>query len=509
MSERKLKIIIDQSGDAGPGLLSLKGGLASLGGVAAGVATAGLAVAGAGVLALGAGLFTSVDAAMEAQQGQAELQAVLESTKGVAGVTADAVNDLASKFQDLTMFEDDAILKGENMLLTFTNIGKDVFPMATESMLNLAQKFGSMDQASVMLGKALNDPVAGVSALRRVGIQLTEAQEESIKKFVEMGDVASAQKVILAEVETQVGGLAEAAGATLPGRLAILKNTFGDIQETIGAAFLPALSSVADQLAAGLKSDQAQAALAGITAFITDSVVPAIGNIMTFVGEATTMFLDWSSTLNETTGPAMLLIQDALNRIAIATGGATGEFSLSKTLLGALKATLDAVTIAIKLVALAFQAAALYMETWAKIIRTVKTLGGQIGSVYTGAMNSIKSAINSVIGKWNDFKNAVKSATDAIPDWLIPGSPTPFEVGMRGIADATSEVGRRAPAAFAGLGAGGGAAPALAGAGGAAGLIVNFTYAPTISLADRYEAQNVLAPFIAEGVRKALGGKSH
>lgn len=244
------------------------------------VIAGGAALAGVG--ALGAALYTSVGAAMDAQMGQAELAAVLESTKLAAGMTAEAVNDLASKFQAITPFEDDVVLAGENMLLTFTNIGKDVFPQATEAMLNMGQKFGSVDAAAVQLGKALNDPIAGVSALRKVGVTLTEAQEASIKAFMEQGDIASAQKIILGELETEFGGLAEAAGNTLTGKLAILTNTFGDIQETIGAALLPALTSVADLLLTGLNSEVVQTALAGVTTWI-QAVVDKIGFLATVV----------------------------------------------------------------------------------------------------------------------------------------------------------------------------------------------------------------------------------
>ena len=503
-SERKLKIIIDKAGNAEPGLSSLTKGLGALGGVAAGVATAGLAAAAAGVVALGAGLFTSVGAAMDAQQGQAELQAVLESTKGAAGMTADAINDLAGKFQGLTMFEDDAILAGENMLLTFTNIGADVFPMATEAMLNMGQKFGSIDAAAVQLGKALNDPIAGVSALRKVGVTLTEQQEASIKAFMEVGDIASAQKIILGELEVEFGGLAVAAGNTLPGKLAILQHTFGDIQETIGAAFLPALSDVADQLAAGLKSPQAQAALEGMTAFITNNVVPAIGEIMKFVGQATQVFLAWTANLNQTTRPAMILIRDALDRINVATGGATGKFSLSKTALAALSAVLTATTTAIKIVALAFQASAVYVETWRKIIDAAKGASNSLKNTVSSMASSIKSGLSSVIGKWEELKRAAQDAINAIPDWLRPGSPTPFEIGLKGIAGAAGQVAGQLPKAFA-VGPGG---PSLAGAGaggGAGQVIVNLTYSPVVSMADRLEAERVLAPLIAASVRRELG----
>lgn len=237
MTERRLKIVVDQEGNAKAGISSLIGGFGGLA-AAAGVVIGGLA-------AVKVGLIDSVGAAMEAQDGQAELQAVLKSTGGIAGVTADMANNLASSLQNVTKFSDDAILSGENMLLTFTRIGADVFPEATGAMLDLAQKFGSMDQASVMLGKALNDPIQGVTALRRVGIQFTDAQEKAIEGMMKWGDIAGAQRVILAEVKTQVGGLAEAAGNTLSGKLEILRNKFGDLQEVVGGAIIPALTKLA------------------------------------------------------------------------------------------------------------------------------------------------------------------------------------------------------------------------------------------------------------------------
>jgi hypothetical protein len=53
---------------------------------------------------------------------------------------------------------------------------------------------------AIQLGKALNDPIAGISALSRVGVTFTEEQKATIESMVKMGDVAGAQKLILAEL---------------------------------------------------------------------------------------------------------------------------------------------------------------------------------------------------------------------------------------------------------------------------------------------------------------------
>lgn len=190
----------------------------------------------------------SVKAALDSESAMAELNAVIKSTGGVAGVTAKAVTDYATAMQKVTKFDDEAIISGQSMLLTFTKIGKDVFPMASTAMLNMAEKFGSVDEAAMQLGKALNDPVQGVGALRRVGVLLSAQQEQQIKDFMAVGDAASAQKVILGELETEFGGLAEAAGATTAGKFIQFKNALGDLQEVVGAALLPSLISLTNAL---------------------------------------------------------------------------------------------------------------------------------------------------------------------------------------------------------------------------------------------------------------------
>jgi hypothetical protein len=78
----------------------------------------------------------------------------------VAGVSAQQVTDLAtalSAASGKSLFGDAEIQDAENMLLTFTNIGQDVFPAATQATVDMAAAFhatpGAFDQ---MIGKALN-----------------------------------------------------------------------------------------------------------------------------------------------------------------------------------------------------------------------------------------------------------------------------------------------------------------------------------------------------------------
>lgn len=100
-----------------------------------------------GVGALGVVLGQSMKEAMAAEEVTAQLNAAIKSTGGIAGVTAQAIQDHALALSQVTRFEDDAIVSADAMLLTFTNIGKDVFPQATAAILDVATAF-KMDLTS-------------------------------------------------------------------------------------------------------------------------------------------------------------------------------------------------------------------------------------------------------------------------------------------------------------------------------------------------------------------------
>ena len=163
--------------------------------------------------------------------------------------TIDMVTGLANSFMGLTKFGDEAILSGENLLLTFTNIGKDIFPDATETMLDMSQALGQdISSSAIQLGKALQDPVLGVTALRRVGVNFTEEQQEMINSMVESGDIMGAQKLILAELSKEFGGSAVAAGKTLTGQWTILGNQFSNVAENVGNSLIPILSQFLNEV---------------------------------------------------------------------------------------------------------------------------------------------------------------------------------------------------------------------------------------------------------------------
>lgn len=250
-----------------------------------GVAIAGVA-AGAAATAFGV---LSVKAFSESEDAIAQTNAVLKSTGQIAGVTAEQVTKLATSLQKTTKFSDEEVRSAENLLLTFTAIGKDIFPQATSTVLDMATALGEdTKSASIQLGKALQDPVLGITALRRVGVNFNDSQKEVIARLVETGHKAEAQKLILKELNTEFGGSAVAAGKTFSGSLARLKNNLNDVQEVIGKTIVnrlgPFISKAADAVAAIDWQKTINNTIDALSKF-GRTIEPAINNIKDFANQ--------------------------------------------------------------------------------------------------------------------------------------------------------------------------------------------------------------------------------
>lgn len=243
------------------------------------IAAVGMVAAGAAAVAFGV---SSVKSFEESENAVAQLNAVLKSTKSVAGVTSKSAIDLANSLQKVTKFSDEDTLSAESLLLTFTKIGKDIFPQATKTVLDMSTALGQDTKASaIQLGKALQDPILGVTALRRVGANFSTAQRDVIKNLVETGRSAEAQRLILKELTTEFGGSAEAAGKTFSGRLAILKNQFDEVKESIGLAIVNGITPLMTKLSEFVASDQFQAWLTKLTTWLQVNLPIAINYVVT------------------------------------------------------------------------------------------------------------------------------------------------------------------------------------------------------------------------------------
>lgn len=75
-----------------------------------------------------------------------------------------------------------------------------------------------------------------------------------------------------------------------------------------------------------------------------------------------------------------------------------------------------------------------------KVMPVVSDLAAWLGEKLAPAFEWVSDAIGSVIGFLNDM--AASLSNMALPDWMTPGSPTPWEIGLLGVGKAMSQLSR-------------------------------------------------------------------
>jgi hypothetical protein len=268
MASRELNILVAAKGalkaarDIGTVDSKVKGLSASAGRIGKGLALGGAALAGGGILLLQRNVDAGIASLKELEQVENATNAVIESTGGKAGVTAAQVRKLAEAQENLTTVDDKVVQAGQNMLLTFTGIGSDVFPIATEAMVNMAVAMNNgsaegvdLKSTAIQLGKALNDPIKGVTALRKVGVALTEQQQKDIKSLVKQGKMREAQLIILKELEVEFGKAGEAAGQGAAATQRRFDDAVEGAQQALATGLLPVIEEVQKEMT-GLLADE-------------------------------------------------------------------------------------------------------------------------------------------------------------------------------------------------------------------------------------------------------------
>ncbi len=213
-----------------------------------------------------------------------KLDATLKATGNQVGITSKEMQEYAKELQDITTFGDEATIKTQALMVTFTKIGKDIFPEAIKSAQDMSAMFGQdLQQSAIQLGTALNDPIMGVGRLRRIGISFSQTQKDMIENFVEQNDIMGAQKVILDELQAEFGGVAEELAKTDIGMLDQQKNKLDDIKEVIGKDIIPLYQKWAEFQETILK---------GISSIVASIAKTPIEKVIDKVKEAADPFLE-------------------------------------------------------------------------------------------------------------------------------------------------------------------------------------------------------------------------
>jgi hypothetical protein len=207
----------------------------------------------------GLGLAQVIRATADAERAFAELTNAVRNNGGAVGRTAEELADASQELQSLTTFSDDAIQSMQALLLKFSSIRGDEFDRATMATLDLAAALGTdLPAAAKLIGRALEDPVAGLSRLARAGIIFSAQQKRVIEDLVNTGKSADAQRVILDALDAKVKGSAAAMRNNFGGALAGLKNAFGDLLE--GKDGIPAATEAINDLTDALSNPETKRA---------------------------------------------------------------------------------------------------------------------------------------------------------------------------------------------------------------------------------------------------------
>lgn len=353
----------------------------------------------------------SIKGAQSQAAAMAQVDAAIKSMGNSAKLSGGELSKFADQLELKSLFDADEILKSSTAnLLTFGNIAGDTFKRAQQAAVDLATRMdGDLQGATLMVGKALNDPVKGLTALSRAGIQFTEQQKEQIKAMAAAGDTAGAQAIMLAELEKQFGGAAAAAAQADPMREVMVK--LGQAGDVIGEKLLPLIPPLTTAIVGLLDAFTSLSPEMQTFVIGAGAVAAAVGPILVGLGGMVSAF---GAVLPLVTklGPVFSIVQGALVAvIPLIWGAVKAMAAMALTPVGAV----------ITAIALAVGAVYLAWKNWDKIEPILRNL-------YNGVKTWIMDRLGAVwewlkgkllaVGKWfYDLYDAVVGHS-YIPDMV-------------------------------------------------------------------------------------------
>lgn len=337
----------------------------------------------------------------ESEKAIAAVDAALKSMGDGAGYTRQQLQDMATALQKTSTFDDDEILsKVTANLLTFGRVANEEFGRAQQAAVDLSARLGTdLQQSAIMVGKALNDPIAGLQAMRRVGIQFTDDQQEMIKGFVKAGEIAKAQGVILDELARQFGGQAAAEAKTSAGQVAQAWVAVGNALESVGAIIAQYVVPVAN----GIKS----------LAEAFQQLSPETQNFIVIV-----------AGLAAAIGPAVVVI----GGLAIA--------------IGAVGVPIAAITVAVGLLGAAV------LACWPKIVELKDKAVASFQALYEGAQSYLGEKLKELFQGLQEIGAGFSSAFHRLKENVVNASRDIYEGVKSWIGDKLNAVWSSATAAI-------------------------------------------------------------
>lgn len=366
------------------------------------IMAAGLAIGGAAEI--GSFFKDAIDGAADAAKTTKILNNQINNL-GPAGKEAfKGASEFADKFSQQIGVDDDDIRKIQAKLASFPDAfkkgsdGADGMQRSVKAAFDLqAIGIGSAESNIVGIGKAMNDPIKGMTALGKSGVSFSEAQKDSIKNYMKQGDLANAQKVLLQGIESNAKGAAEAGVSPMEKMHVAIQNT----AEGIAGMVLPQLqkfaSFVSEKIlpkvegiakAAGPKISAAFKVIGDVAAklgkIFTDDVLPAAQSMWAVVGPLLTQFGDMLKTVWDKVQP--------LKQVSTIFGGIKTAFEF----VSKYKETFQTIAVGILAVVAAQKAWTLATTIWSNVTKIAAAVQAAYNAVM--AMNPIGLIVLAIIG---------------------------------------------------------------------------------------------------------------
>lgn len=380
-----------------------------LGKIGKDMAVVGAAMSAAITLPLTKFAADGIREARETEEALSKVNNALAQTGAVAGQTAPELEKAAAAFETKSLYEADQVLSDVTArLLSFGKIAPANFQAAQQAAIDFAQKSGKgLSDASVAIGKALSSPQKGLKALQAVGVTFTKEQTKQLQTWVDTGNAAKAQGVILDALNSKIKGAALAAQEVDPWNK--LSDAYKGLAETVGTTLLPYVVQFVSGLAGLLNGLNSLAPGLSAVAVGFLAILAAVGPVTTLLGG----FMTIVSGSKEVAAFAQNLVGmgDGAKKAALGTA--------------ALNISLGPLLIALAALAVAVTAVVVAWNNWDKIVEFVS---GVYHAVETWIVDAVGSAfewlegiLDSVVGWFQGLLRAVpalRALYVAVKTWV-------------------------------------------------------------------------------------------
>lgn len=299
-------------------------------------------------------------AAAGVQDAAGQVTAALTSMGNRSGKSLKELQKQAEDLRDTSLFDDDDILRDVTAnMLTFGNIAGKSFDRAQQAAVNLATRLKKdLQSSTIQVGKALNDPIKGVTALQKVGVAFTQQQKDQIKTLVKTGQGYKAQGIILDELEKEFGGAAQASLDASPSGQIL--HAWDQLKEVFGAIVLKYLPPLTKFLVAVAERFDALPPAIQNLIVVLGGLIALLGPLALVVSTILKVGVVFADAFAE--GGLLAGAGEALGALATALGGLAGAFLPLLAIIGAVVALvwqfrqviIDAVMAVVKQVQAAF-----------------------------------------------------------------------------------------------------------------------------------------------------------